>query len=73
MPAEDINPTRAISSYGGDSLAAVELRNWFARSLGASVGVMEILSGKSIDALAVQVMARSKLVVIEISEARDSA
>ena len=73
VPAEDINPTRAISSYGGDSLAAVELRNWFARSLGASVGVMEILSGKSIDALAVQVMARSKLVVIEISEARDSA
>ena len=25
LPAEDINPLRAISSYGGDSFAAVEL------------------------------------------------
>ena len=64
MPVEDINPVRAISSYGGDSLAAVELRNWFARSLDASVGVMEILSGKSIDALAREVVGRSKLVVV---------
>ena len=61
VPVDDINPSRKISSYGGDSLAAVELRNWFARSLDASVGVMEILSGKSIEALAVKVAERTKL------------
>ena len=62
VPAEDISPLRAISSYGGDSLAAVELRNWFVRSLEANVGVMEILAGKSIEALAGDVVGRSKLV-----------
>ena len=54
VPVEDINPVRAISSYGGDSLAAVELRNWFARSLDA-------LSRKSIDALAREVVGRRGL------------
>ena len=34
VPMEDVSPLRAISSYGGDSLAAVELRNWFVRSIG---------------------------------------
>ena len=62
VPSEDISPLRAISSYGGDSLAAVELRNWFVRSLEANVGVMEILAGKSIEALAGDVVGRSKLV-----------
>ena len=62
VPVEDISPLRAISSYGGDSLAAVELRNWFARGLEANVGIMEILAGKSIEALAADVVERSKLV-----------
>ena len=61
VPAEDINPSRSISNYGGDSLAAVELRNWFAKSLDVSLGVMEILSGKSIDALTSEIVIRSKL------------
>ena len=64
LPVEDISPLRAISSYGGDSLAAVELRNWFVRSLEANVGVMEILAGKSIEGLAGDVVGRSKLVAI---------
>ena len=54
------NTLRAISSYGGDSLAAVEVRNWFVRSLEANVGVMEILTGKSIEGLAGDVVGRSK-------------
>ena len=62
VPVEDINPAHSISNYGGDSLSAVELRNWFARELEASFGVMEILSGKSIDAVAGEVLARSKVV-----------
>ena len=62
VPLEDINPSRSISAYGGDSLAAVELRNWFAASLNASVGVMEILSSKSIEALAAETVGKSGFV-----------
>ena len=65
VPIVDIDPARPISAYGVDSLAAVELRNWFAKSLDAAVGVIEILSGKSIDALAQEVIERSKLVIVE--------
>lgn len=65
VPIEDINPTRPISAYGVDSLAAVELRNWFAKSLDAAIGVMEILNGKSIDALAQEVIQRTKLLIVE--------
>ena len=64
VPIEDISPLRAISSYGGDSLTAVELRNWFVRSLDVNVGVMEILAGKSIEALAGDVTGRCKHVTI---------
>ncbi|KAL8882951.1 MAG: hypothetical protein Q9198_000127 [Flavoplaca austrocitrina] len=63
LPAEDINPAQSISNYGGDSLSAVELRNWFALELDASFGVMEILSGRSIDAVTREVLARSKVVL----------
>ena len=62
VSVEDINPAMSISRYGGDSLAAVEIKNWVARNLDASVGVMEILSGRSLDALAGEVGARSGLV-----------
>ncbi|KAI4269144.1 MAG: hypothetical protein L6R38_007574 [Xanthoria sp. 2 TBL-2021] len=62
VPAEDVNPSQSFSHYGGDSLSAVELRSWLARSLDAQVGVMEILSGKSIDLLAGEVLGRSQIV-----------
>ncbi|KAI4240122.1 MAG: hypothetical protein L6R42_011583 [Xanthoria sp. 1 TBL-2021] len=62
VPAEDLNPSQSISHYGGDSLSAVELRSWLARSLDVQVGVMEILSGKSIDLLAGEVLGRSQIV-----------
>ncbi|KAL9104870.1 MAG: hypothetical protein Q9163_000256 [Psora crenata] len=48
VPAEDINASQSISRHEGDSLSAVELRNWFAGCLEAPIGVMEILSGESI-------------------------
>ena len=62
---EDINPLRPVSAYGADSLAAVELKgigsvaNWMLR-----FGVMEILSGKSIERLAGKVAQKSKLVLL---------
>ena len=63
VSVEDISPLRPISAYGADSLAAVELRNWFASKLNTSVGVMEILSGKSIELLVGEVVQKSKLVI----------
>ncbi|KAL8844220.1 MAG: hypothetical protein Q9176_001395 [Flavoplaca citrina] len=62
IPIEDIHASQSISHYGGDSLSAVELRSWMARALDAQVGVMEILSGKSIEVLAGEVMGRSQVV-----------
>ena len=62
VPAEDIDPSKSISAYGGDSLTAVELRSWFSKTVDASVGVMEILSGKGIETLAKETLARSRLV-----------
>ena len=64
VPEEDINPLRPVSANGADSLAAVELRNWLASKLDASVGVMEILSGKSIELLVKRVVEKSKLVLL---------
>lgn len=65
VPIVDIDPACPISAYGVDSLAAVELKHGFAKSLDAAVGVIEILSDKSIDALAQEVIERSKLVIVE--------
>ena len=72
VPEEDINPSRPVSACGADSLAAVELRDWFASKLDASVGVMEILSGKSIELLAGEAVWNGKLVVLgKDQEGRD--
>ncbi len=60
VPLEDFDPSCSISSYGGDSLSAVELRNWIARDLGVSMGVMEILSGKSINTFTSTIAERYK-------------
>lgn len=65
VPIEDIEPSRTISAYGGDSLTAVELRNWFSKTFDAAVGVMEILSRKSIEALARDTVARSRSVSLQ--------
>lgn len=69
VPAEDIDPSKSISAYGGDSLTAVELRNWFSKTLNASIGVMEILSRKSLEALAQETVGRSRLVALAIEGA----
>ena len=65
VPTEDIDPSRSILVYGGDSLTAVELRSWFSKTVNASVGVLELLSRKSIDALARETLVRSGLGFLE--------
>ncbi|RAH40505.1 type I polyketide synthase [Aspergillus brunneoviolaceus CBS 621.78] len=48
VPVDEIDVDKAIHQYGVDSLAAVELRNWFSRELQAEIAVFDILGGASI-------------------------
>ena len=55
MPAEDILAERPLSRYGMDSLAAVEMRNWFFRVGEVELKVEDILAAVSITKLAEKV------------------
>ncbi|KAF4179877.1 hypothetical protein CNMCM7927_001594 [Aspergillus lentulus] len=48
LPLADIDVDKPIHQYGVDSLAAVELRNWFSRELRADVAIFDILGGANI-------------------------
>lgn len=51
-PAEDIDYKRTFSSYGVDSLVAVEFRSWLGEEVGADIAVLEIIGTKSIRSIA---------------------
>ncbi len=60
---EDVDPGKTLSSYGMDSLMAVELRNWIGRDFRASVAVFDILGDYSIKALGDVVAERTEATV----------
>ncbi|KAI0904659.1 KR domain-containing protein [Ustulina deusta] len=60
---EDVDPGKTLSSYGMDSLMAVELRNWIGRDFRASVAVFDILGDYSIRALGDVVAERTEATV----------
>ncbi|THC94693.1 hypothetical protein EYZ11_005838 [Aspergillus tanneri] len=62
VPTTDINPRQTVSSYGIDSLVAVEFRNWILKHLEANVQSFELLSAFSIQELAQIIVERSKFV-----------
>lgn len=43
-PSEEMDPSKAVSEYGMDSMIAAELRNWFVKSFGTDVTVLELLN-----------------------------
>ena len=47
LEQSEIDSARSLSSYGVDSLVAVELRNWLASSLKAKVSIFDILQSPS--------------------------
>ncbi|MCJ1379111.1 hypothetical protein MMC17_002211 [Xylographa soralifera] len=51
IPKSDIDTSKAVHSFGVDSLMAVELRNWFAREVKANVAIFEVLNNGSMSAL----------------------
>ncbi|KAF3038704.1 putative PKS-like protein biosynthetic cluster [Didymella heteroderae] len=59
--ASDVDPERSLSSYGVDSLVAVELRNWLAGGLKAKVSIFDILQSPSLGEFADVLVGRSEL------------
>jgi hypothetical protein len=49
--SEPMEPTKALSGYGIDSLAAVEFRNWVRAELGGEVTILEIINAKTLVSL----------------------
>ncbi|KAI8725605.1 Carrier domain-containing protein [Fusarium sp. LHS14.1] len=56
---EDVELSKPLSSYGVDSLMAVELRNWIRRDFAAPVAVFDIMGGVPISTIGELVVARS--------------
>lgn len=62
VAAEEINAGQPVSSYGMDSLIAVELRNWVLKQLESFVETIELMSPLLIRDLARLMAERSRLV-----------
>lgn len=60
ISTEDVEPNKPLSTYGVDSLMAVDLRNWIGKEFGATVAVFDIMgSGVPLASIADLVVARS--------------
>ena len=55
---EPMEPAKPLSSYGLDSLAAVELRNWVRVELGAELTTLDITNAASLTALCGKIVAK---------------
>lgn len=55
---EPMEPAKALSSYGLDSLAAVEIRNWIRAQLNAEVTVLDITGASSLVALVEKIVGK---------------
>jgi len=66
VPPEDLTMETSIGDLGIDSLVAVELRNWLAKELEATLPVLAIVSTASASLPVDLVMPKSSLVVREI-------
>ncbi|KAI1459907.1 hypothetical protein F4805DRAFT_35615 [Annulohypoxylon moriforme] len=56
---DDVELNKPLSSYGVDSLMAVELRNWIGRDFQAGVAVFDIMGNVPVSAIGDLVVARS--------------
>ena len=65
---EDIDVEKPLSSYGVDSLKAVEVRNWLYRELKCNVSVFDVLSPLPLETFAAKIAGKSKLVSAEIAK-----
>lgn len=56
---DDVDVMRSMSSYGLDSLSAIEIRNWITRELGAKLQILELLTAESVQDLASLIVKRA--------------
>ena len=56
---EPVEPAKPLSSYGMDSLAAVEFRNWVRMGLGAELTTLEITNARSLSTLCETIVAKT--------------
>jgi NAD(P)-dependent dehydrogenase (short-subunit alcohol dehydrogenase family)/acyl carrier protein len=56
--SEPMEPAKSLSSYGLDSLSAVEFRNWVRVELGADLSTLEITNAKSLFVLCERIIAK---------------
>lgn len=55
---EQMEPGKALSGYGIDSLAAVEFRNWVRTELGREITTLEIVNAKTLTSLCELIVAK---------------
>lgn len=65
--SEPMEPGKSLSSYGLDSLSAVEFRNWVRAELGADLSTLEITNANSLFVLCERIIA--KLVTVAAAPA----
>ncbi|KAF4632629.1 hypothetical protein G7Y89_g5496 [Cudoniella acicularis] len=56
--SEPIDPARPLSSYGIDSLAAVEFRNWARAELSVDMTTLEVVAANTLTSLSEMILAR---------------
>jgi len=56
---DDVDVRKPVHSYGVDSLVAVELQNWFLKSIGAKVSILELLGSSTIISLIQYIVRKS--------------
>jgi hypothetical protein len=66
--SEPMEPAKPLASYGLDSLAAVEFRNWARMELGAELTTLEIMGATSLFALGERIIAKIKVTAAEAKE-----
>lgn len=71
ISVEENDANKPVVAYGLDSLAAVELRNWIASGLEATVPLIELVNSPSIEHLAERIANKSRLVAKGLFSAED--
>ena len=56
VPISNIEPSNPLSSYGLDSIVAIEFRKWFSKVIGVELTLFDVLKAASIQALVSKVI-----------------
>ncbi|KAI1496239.1 lovastatin nonaketide synthase [Biscogniauxia marginata] len=60
LAESDVDPGKPVHTYGIDSLAAIDLKNWFEREVGAKIEVFVLLSNISLKELCAEAAKKSR-------------